>query len=226
MSLLPKTRLVPNLKNERNSRIAMMDVTPRKRLKGKREAAVLEPFDASYGPAMAALNEKQRLFVLALFESPKKFGAATFAARAAGYGSPTSSAQSFASIASRLCANPMVQEAIQEMSRQYVTTMGPLAVRALKNLLGDKAAKEHGRALGIVMDRIAPQQSTHTVNVNHHAVDHSAEAVAQLRMLRSLDVAREKLEEVFGFSGLSRYEKMLAEADARAPKLIEGTVNR
>jgi phage terminase small subunit len=206
----------------------MMDATPRKRPKGKREVAQLEPpVDGSYGPAMAALNEKQRLFVRGLFELPGgKHGAATRACRAAGYGSPTSSAQSFASIASRLCANPMVQEAIQEMSRQYVTTMGPLAVRALKNLLGDKAAKEHGRALGIVMDRIAPQQSTHTVNVNHHAVDHSAEAVAQLRMLRSLDVAREKLEEVFGFSGLSRYEKMLAEADARAPKLIEGTVNR
>jgi phage terminase small subunit len=205
----------------------MMGATPRKQPKGKREVAVLESVDVSYGPAMAALNEKQQLFVRGLFELPGgKHGAATRACRAAGYGSPTSSAQSFASIASRLCANPMVQEAIQEMSRQYVTTMGPLAVRALKNLLGDKAAKEHGRALGIVMDRIAPQQSTHTVNVNHHAVDHSAEAVAQLRMLRSLDVAREKLEEVFGFSGLSRYEKMLAEADARAPKLIEGTVNR
>src|ERR1700681_1339326 len=113
------------------------------RPKGKPpETEPLAPDDTAYGPAMAALIEKQRLFVRGLFELPGgKHGAATRSARAAGYGSPTSSAQSFASIASRLCANPMVQEAIQEMSRQYVTTMGPLAVRALKNLLGDKAAK-------------------------------------------------------------------------------------
>jgi phage terminase small subunit len=148
-----------------------MTTAPRKQPKAKREVAPLEPpVDAAYGPAMAALNEKQRLFVRGLFELPGgKHGAATRSARAAGYGSPTSSAQSFASIASRLCADPKIQEAIQEVSRQYVTTMGPLAVRALKNLLGDKAHRDHGRSLGLVMDRIAPLETTHHVKVNHDA---------------------------------------------------------
>ena len=146
-----------------------MSAAPRKRSKEKRELAQLEHVDASYGPAMAAINEKQRLFVRALFESPKKHGAATFAARAAGYGSPTSSAQSFASIASRLCSDPKVQDAIQEESRKYVTVMGPLAVRALKNLLGTAGHKDHGRAVGILMDRIAPIELTHTVKVQHDA---------------------------------------------------------
>jgi hypothetical protein len=67
----------------------MMDATPRKRVKKKRrELAPLEPVDAACGPAMMLLNERQRLFVRALFEFPKKFGAATFAARSAGYGGP------------------------------------------------------------------------------------------------------------------------------------------
>jgi len=60
--------------------------------------------------------------------------------------------------------------------------------------------------------------------VHHHAVDHTAEAVAQLRLLKGLEVAREKLEEVFGFSGLARYERLLEIEDAKnSPKLIEGT---
>jgi hypothetical protein len=36
-----------------------------------------------------------------------------------------------------------------------------------------------------------------------------------LRVLLGLGVAEEKLVEMFGFSGLSRYEKMLAEQEAK-----------
>ena len=118
---------------------------------------------------MAALNEKQRSFVAALFEAPRKHGAAVFAARAAKYGTPTSSVQSMASIASRLCSDPKIQEAIQQESRKYITTLGPMAVRALKNLLGTPAHKDHGRAVGILMERIAPTESTHLVKVEHDA---------------------------------------------------------
>jgi phage terminase small subunit len=190
----------------------------------RRDLAELEPI--AEGPAMAALNPKQKMFVRALFEAPRKFGSQAFAARAAGYGTPTSTPQVINAISSRLCSSPPIQEAIQEESRKYVTTMGPVAVRALKHLLHTPDHRDHGRALGITMDRIAPAMSTHHVNVTHHVVDHTAEAVAQLRMLKNLDVPRSKLEEVFGFSGLPRYEKLLAETDAKAPVLIEGTVNR
>jgi phage terminase small subunit len=188
----------------------------------RRELAALEPI--AEGPAMAALNPRQKLFVRALFEAPRKFGAAAFAARAAGYGTPTSTPQVISALSSRLCASPPIQEAIQEESRKYVTTLGPMAVRALKHLLGTPAHRDHGRALGLTMERIAPAQSTHTVNVTHHVVDHTAEAVAQLRMLKNLDVPRSRLEEVFGFSGLARYEEMLEIEEAKkSPRLIEGT---
>lgn len=165
-----------------------MATAPRKAPKAKREVVPLEPpVDGSYGPAMAALNEKQRLFVRGLFELPGgKYGAATRAARAAGYGTPTSSPGSFASISSRLCANPAIQEAIQEVTRQYTTTLGPHAVRALKNLLGTPSHREHGRALGIVMERVAPAQSTHTIAVRHDATpafQDSAQVMARMAEL-------------------------------------------
>src|SRR5229473_3958940 len=145
-----------------------------------------EPVETSYGPAMTVLNERQKLFVRALFESPKKFGAASFAARASGYGSPTSSAQSIASIASRLCSDPKVQDAIQEESRKYVTTLGPMAVRALKNLLGDVRHKGHERAVGILMERIAPAESTHTVRVTHDATPSFKETAQVLERIAEL----------------------------------------
>jgi phage terminase small subunit len=165
----------------------MMTTAARKQPKEKRrELAPLEPVDASYGAAMAQLNERQRLFVRALFESPKKHGAAVFAARAAAYGTPTSSAQSMASIASRLCSDPKIQDAIQEESRKYVTTLGPMAVRALKNLLGATAHKDHGRAVGILMERIAPVESTHTVRVTHDATPNFKETAQVLDRIAEL----------------------------------------
>jgi phage terminase small subunit len=158
-----------------------------KRPKGqRREVAPPESIEAGYGPAMTLLNERQRLFVRAFFESPKKRGTATFAARAAGYGSPTSSVQSIASISSRLCSDPKIQDAIQEESRKYVTTLGPAAVRALKNLLGSPAHRDHGRAVGILMERIAPIESTHTVRVTHDATPsfkQTAEVMARIAEL-------------------------------------------
>jgi phage terminase small subunit len=124
---------------------------------------------SDHGPAMKALNERQRKFVLALFEAPKSHGSLTFAARRAGYGTASSSRQSLSSIAHALAQDSKVQAAISETSQQYLTTLGPHAVRALKNLLDDPKAKDHGRALGIVMDRVSPIQSTAVLKVEHEA---------------------------------------------------------
>lgn len=141
--------------------------------------AALTDDAASYGPAMAALNERQRGFVSALFAVPGGHGAPTRAARLAGYGTPTSSAQTMASISSRLCSDEKIQLAIQEESRKYITTLGPLAVRALTNLVLKPSHKEHGRALGILMDRVLPVATTHTVRVEHDATP-SMKATAEV----------------------------------------------
>ena len=75
----------------------------------------------------------------------------------------------------------------------------------------------------MVLDRVHGVEQRHVVDVHHH-VDHDAEAVAQLRMLKGLGVAQDKLIETFGFTGLPRYERLLALEDAKkAPRVIEGT---
>lgn len=115
-----------------------------------------------FGPAMSALTERQRAFVCHYFEFPRKHGAGTYAAVAAGYGNNRASS---AAIAYQLLGDEKIQRAIEEESRKRIVTLGPLAVRALKKLLETPSSRDHGRALGIVMDRIAPQSSTLEVNV-------------------------------------------------------------
>jgi hypothetical protein len=52
-------------------------------------------------------------------------------------------------------------------------------------------------------------------------VNHTNEAIEQLRVLKGLGVPQSKLIELFGFSGLGRYERLLTEADSRQAKMIE-----
>jgi hypothetical protein len=46
-------------------------------------------------------------------------------------------------------------------------------------------------------------------------VNHTDAALDDLKRLMTLGVPREKLLETFGFSGLSRYERMLAQRDGK-----------
>ncbi len=162
--------------------------------KRHRSVTAIEPTDAVLGPAMAALTDKQQAFVRALFEAPKTHGAGTFAAKMAGYSS--SSRSVLASIAYQLNGDPRVQLAIAEVSQQYLTTLGPLAVRALKKVLGQPSHRDFGRAIGIVMDRVAPQNSTHIVKVQHDATPAlraTADVIARIEVLAraaGLDVAK------------------------------------
>jgi hypothetical protein len=80
--------------------------------------------------------------------------------------------------------------------------------------------RDHIRGISMILDRTAPLQQHHVVDVHHH-VDHDAEALAHLKMLKGLAVPRAKLEEVFGFSCLSRYERLLELEEAKSPLLIE-----
>jgi phage terminase small subunit len=147
---------------------------------------VNEATDVHEGPAMAALNERQKRFVHALFLAPRSHGSRTFAAKAAGYGTPTSSRKSLSQIGHQLSADPKIQAAISEVSASYLTTLGPPAVRALKRLLDDPKHKDHGRALGIIMDRVAPQNSTHTVKVEHDVTRGAVATVAVLKRISEL----------------------------------------
>lgn len=139
-----------------------------------------------FGPAMAALTEKQRRYVIALFEAPKSHGALTFAARRAGYGTPTSSRQSLSQMAHALNADPKVQAAIAEASQAYITVLGPHAVRALKKVLDNPGHRDFGRALGLVVDRVSPVQSTAVVKVEGEVRLSSGDAAHILERIEQL----------------------------------------
>ncbi|WP_441232683.1 hypothetical protein [Bradyrhizobium sp. 1200_D9_N1_1] len=141
---------------------------------------------AQEGPAMAALNERQKRFVHALFLAPRSHGSRTFAAKAAGYGTPTSSRKSLSQIGHQLSTDPKVQAAISEVSASYLTTLGPPAVRALRKLLEDPGHKDHGRALGIIMDRVTPIQSTAVLKVEGEVKISSGDAARVMDRIEEL----------------------------------------
>jgi phage terminase small subunit len=149
---------------------------------------------------MAVLTDRQRRYVQALFEAPRTHGSGTFAARTAGYSA--SSRSVLASIAYQLNGDPKVQAAIAEVSQQYLTTLGPIAVRALKKVLDQPSHRDFGRAIGIVMDRVVPQNSMHVVKIE-----------AEIK-LSSHETARV----------LERIDELAAKFAVQlpAPKIIEG----
>jgi phage terminase small subunit len=178
---------------------------------------------AEWGPAMKALSDRHKAFVLALYQIKPGYGAHVKAAKLAGFGTSRSSPKSWSVIASLLAHDEKILAALHEEDQRRIRASAPRAIRALQHLIEDPEHRDHARGIGMVLDRVHPAETRHTVDVVHH-VDHDAEAIAQLRMLKSLDVPRAKLEEVFGFTGLSRYERLLELEDAKKqPRLIEGT---
>jgi hypothetical protein len=181
---------------------------------------------AEWGPAMKALpSDRHRAFVLALYQIKPGYGAHVKATKLAGFGTSRSSPHSWSAIATRLAHDDRILAALYEEDQKRIRASAPRAIRALQHLIETPEHKDHARGIGMVLDRVHPTETRHTVDVHHH-VDHDAEAIAQLRMLKSLDVPRAKLEEVFGFTGLSRYERLLDIEDAKrrpGPRLIEGT---
>ncbi|EIG56084.1 hypothetical protein Bra1253DRAFT_00692 [Bradyrhizobium sp. WSM1253] len=122
----------------------------------------------------------------ALFQAPRSQGAGLFAARAAGYGTPTSSNNSLSVMAYQISHDPKVQAAIAEVSQQYLTTLGPVAVRAMARVLGNDKHREFGRVLGILMDRVAPANSTHTVKVEGEVKVSAADAARVMDRIEEL----------------------------------------
>jgi hypothetical protein len=173
-----------------------------------------------WGEAMKALpSDRWRSFVeFYLLEGPKH-GAQTRAARAAGFGKPNSKGLTISRIALRLMSDLRIQAAIAEEARKLLRAGAPEAAQAVLNGVRDPTHRDHARFVSMLLDRSDTVETYATV---HHTieVDHNAAALEQLALMKRLNVARERLEEMFGHSGLSRYEAMLAERDA--PKRVAG----
>ena len=129
---------------------------------------IAEADAAEWGPAMAAINDRRRAFVVALYDeaAPRKGdGLLIYAAKTAGYGTATSSTKSLSVIANRIVHDDRVQAAIVEHSRTVLRAVPPEAIRALKELIRDPKARDHARAIAMVIDRTDPLQTLHTVRV-------------------------------------------------------------
>ena len=87
----------------------------------------------------------------------------------------------------------------------------------MEQLLDDPKHPKHDKAIEMALSRSGHGDRSHVdVNVTGTVtVNHTDSAIEDLRRLKALGAPREKLVEVFGYTGLDRYEKMLASQDAK-----------
>lgn len=170
------------------------------------------------GPKMQACSEQERLFVWFYVTGDEN---ATAAARKAGYVDNDNGAIRVR--AHTLMHRERVLEAIEEVGRKAFRSLLAPAVRAQAALIANGKHPDHARTVQSTLSRLGlGERSGLDVNVNGEVtVNHTDAAVNDLRVLMELGVTEAKLIEVFGFSGLDRYRKMLAEQERRAPKMIE-----
>jgi phage terminase small subunit len=193
----------------------------------KRRALVADQWGELSDEMRALPNNKWRGFVEYFLLQEPGYGAATAAARSAGFGKPTSSALVLAQIASRLLRDPRIVAALAVESKKLLRSGAPEAVKALMAMVRDPAHKDHGRAVGLVLARVDPETTKHDVSVVPRIVDADEEALEELRALRSIGADRAKLVELFGGNGLARLEKLEAADYARranVAKVVEGEV--
>jgi hypothetical protein len=192
---------------------------PKRHRSRKYSAEPLAPIldnDESLGPCMRLLNAKQRRFVWELRYGPAGgYGSEIRAARAAGYGTPTSSDGSMRVMAHQALHSPRVQDALREVGAKTIRAEAFQSIRNVTAIANDLTHRDCLKANIVLLDRGGFAVETHhTITVEH--VDHDAEAVGELRMLKSVGVTRERLEELFGKNGLTRFERLAALEDARA----------
>lgn len=130
------------------------------------------------------------------------------ASREAGYLPETATAEDHAQNAYKVLHRQDVCDAIIALTRRQLRALAPNAINALKNAMDKPFGPEGIRAALAVLDRT--DSVSQKIDVTHtHKTDHEAEALNQLRSLRALGVARDKLIEVFGAFGLERLEAKL-----------------
>jgi phage terminase small subunit len=160
----------------------------------------------SFGPCMLACRPDEREFVLHVIAGKSN----AEAAKLAGWGEAESSAATLARIGHRLAHRERIIAAIGEEVKKLTRSRATLkAAQAIDEILDNSYHRDRARVALAVLERVDPTIQKHEVEVTHK-IDHEQEALDQLRSLRALNVAREKLIELYGAFGLERLEKKLA----------------
>jgi phage terminase small subunit len=131
--------------------------------------------DKEFGPAMAALNERQRAFVMAMIEFPGITQAK--AAERAGY---QNSPGGMRVQGHYLAHHPGVQAAIREEAGKRLNSLSLLAANVMADVMLDPEAplKEKLKAAAAVLDRTG-FAAAQNINVNKTVTDNSGKAVLE-----------------------------------------------
>jgi len=169
------------------------------------------PIDCtSLGPMMVALpNDRWRAAAVARFHVRSNTEAVTVA----GFGNAqgTTTPNNMKRIAYSIFHDERMLLALRELGEKHLVNGIPDAIGAVQEILADKDHKDRLRAAQTLLDRAYPLTTHQHLTVEH--IDHDAEAVAQLRILKGLGVAPEKLEQIFGVNGITKFERLLALED-------------
>jgi phage terminase small subunit len=171
-----------------------MRTATRKRTKDKRrDVAPIAPgaaidadkIDVKDGPKMLTLpTDRHRDFVRALYQVKPGHGSGSKAARLAGFGTPTSSPASVATIASRLLHDERVQEAIAEEDQKRIRGLAPRAIGALERLVENPKHKDHARGIAMTLDRVHP--AAQVVKVEHDTTPEFRETAQVMQRIAEL----------------------------------------
>jgi hypothetical protein len=129
---------------------------PRKRNRRRKyssEPLATVPPESELGPKMLALTRKQRSFVLELRHGPAGYGSEVRAARAAGYGTKSSSDQSMKVMAHVVLYNSKVQAALAEVGGKIIRAQAFQSIRNTMEIANDLAHKDSLKANLALMDR-------------------------------------------------------------------------
>jgi hypothetical protein len=169
------------------------------------------------GPKMQACDERERKFVLAYLTNG---GNGADAAAAAGYSTHLGANRVQAH---HLLHRERILSALEEVGRKEFRSLLVPCLVAMRRLVANPDHPHHASTVGTLLSRLGFSEKsaidisvTGTVEVNH-----TDAALSDLRNLIALGIPEAKLEEIFGFSGLGRYKRMLAEQDRKAGRLIE-----
>lgn len=142
------------------------------------EITIRLPPDTKLGPAMLALNEKQRAFVHALLATGGR--SYTEAAIAAGYAADGN--KNVAAVTgSRLAHDPRVLEAIHEEAVARLHAGAALATSELVKIAGDSTHPKQVNAITALLDRVGiPARTEHKVTVES---EDAKSVMAEIRQL-------------------------------------------
>ena len=171
------------------------------------------------GPAAQACSERERRFAFLIAINACE--SATAAAARAGYGK--TSRKGLTVTAHELLHRERVAAAVSEFTRNAFRGLEPVCVAKIRRIVENEKHRDHAKVCLSLLSRFGYGEQTRTeLNVTGTVtVDHTGAALDDLRKLKSLGFSREQLLEIFGSFGLDRYERMLAERDARAPRVID-----